>query len=94
MFQTTITMIPKVLIALPLLCHTAFSRAVPLRANAKFDLVGLAAPVPVSTPVSDWQKDGEVAEWAEGYPKQWGSEAVKYTQVEVSYIILHSLPVI
>ena len=65
--------------------QAAYSLSIPSRADSKFNLVGLAAPAPTSTPVSDWQKDGKAAQWAEGYPKTWGSEEVKYYQDKVEH---------
>lgn len=61
-FQTITMMVLKTFLALPLLYQTAFSLTAPSRATSKFDIVSLAALAPPSTPVSDWQQDGEAAE--------------------------------
>ncbi|KAJ4292588.1 hypothetical protein N0V90_009251 [Kalmusia sp. IMI 367209] len=75
-------MASRALVLLTVFLQTTISLSIPSRAQSKVNLAGLAAPGPTSTPVSDWQKNNKTAQWAEGYPKTWGSEEVKYTQVK------------
>ncbi|KAI9157944.1 WD40 repeat-like protein [Paramyrothecium foliicola] len=41
-------------------------------------IVAWAPPLPTSTLVADFQKDGVNSSWADGHPKAWGTEAVRY----------------
>ncbi|KAF2657861.1 WD40 repeat-like protein [Lophiostoma macrostomum CBS 122681] len=64
------------------LVPSVFALSIPSRAASQFTTPSRVEVRPSSSLLSDWQQDGEPAQWAEGYPKVWGSEKVKYTQVK------------
>jgi len=62
---------PKLLCAVTVLLQVADSRSFSRQADVDYEFL-----VPHIT--SDFKKDGAPAQWAQGYPKRWGSEEVHF----------------
>jgi WD40 repeat protein len=70
----------SLLLVLAAILHVTTSLHIPIpnRTLARKVNAARAAAMPTSTLTSDFQKNNVSAQWADGYPKQWGTEAKKY----------------
>lgn len=57
------------------LCQVLHARNVPSRTWERKEQ---AAALPTATLAADFKKNNVSAQWADGHPKQWGSEDIKY----------------
>jgi WD40 repeat protein len=56
----------------------AYSRSLPSKTKIEKARAAAAPAIPTSTLVSDFKKNNVSSQWAEGHPKVWGSEDVKF----------------